>query len=121
MPFYKPAKILKSLFRTGKRIIWSTFWACFTVLIIGVVALLNHSHGGWGAFETCKARMCDCWRVSSECEKVRIAHEPKTSPILGEVSIWENLAYMISCEKATIMKPMYILSAFREASVKSLN
>ena len=62
--------------------------------ISSVVSLHNHSHGGWGGFETCKARMCDCWRLVSECEKVRNSHASETSPIFGKVSIRENLACM---------------------------
>ena len=59
-----------------------------------VVASLNSSHWGWGGFEKCKASMCYCWRLVSECEKVRNTHGFETSPIFGEVSIWENLARM---------------------------
>lgn len=62
--------------------------------ISSVVALLNHSHGGWGAFVTCKARMCDYWRLLLECEKVRNTHRSESSPIYGEVLIKENLACM---------------------------
>ena len=59
-----------------------------------VVASHKSSHWGCGDFETCKARMCDCRRLVSECEKVRNIHGFETSPIFGEVSIWENLACM---------------------------
>ena len=59
-----------------------------------VVASHKSSHWGWEGFETCKARMSDCRRLVSECEKVRNTHGFETSPIFGEVSIWENLACM---------------------------